>query len=117
MVGRVGVGLAARWLLKRWRTDADVSARGRRSLARVLLAQPMACSLPTTCSTSWAEAEGVCPTRIAKTLLISIDRDYALGPALRWITSEVLMRKMTIRRTTALRLVSGARRLWIEWCW
>ncbi len=39
------------------------------------------------------------------------------GPALRWITSEVPMRKMTIRRTTALRLVSGARRLWIEWCW
>ncbi|MBB4917507.1 hypothetical protein FHS44_004615 [Streptosporangium saharense] len=27
------------------------------------------------------------------------------------------MRKMTVRRKGALRLLSGARRLWIEWCW
>ncbi|MDP9861479.1 hypothetical protein J2S55_000738 [Streptosporangium brasiliense] len=31
--------------------------------------------------------------------------------------TEVLMKKMPIRRKSALRLMSGARRLWIEWCW
>ncbi|GAA4221268.1 hypothetical protein GCM10023075_09450 [Streptosporangium album] len=53
---------------------------------------------------------------IASSLHISIERDYALGsPEVDHM--EVPMRKMTIRRKSALRLLSGARRLWIEWCW
>ncbi|WP_157744537.1 hypothetical protein [Micromonospora viridifaciens] len=33
------------------------------------------------------------------------------------IATEVPVKKMTIRRRSTLRLLSGARRLWIEWCW
>ncbi|MGW4791552.1 hypothetical protein ACWEPC_03910 [Nonomuraea sp. NPDC004297] len=41
---------------------------------------------------------------------------YALG-ILKWITREASMKKMTIRRKRTQRLMSSARRLWIEWCW
>ncbi|MEU1390434.1 MULTISPECIES: hypothetical protein [unclassified Nonomuraea] len=50
-------------------------------------------------------------------LLISDTPVYALG-ILKWITPrEAPMKKMTIRRKSTQRLMSGARRLWIEWCW
>ncbi|GAA0951933.1 hypothetical protein GCM10009560_73190 [Nonomuraea longicatena] len=42
---------------------------------------------------------------------------YALG-ILKWITPrEAPMKKMTIRRKSTQRLLSSARRLWVEWCW
>ncbi|MER6576921.1 hypothetical protein [Nonomuraea sp. NPDC001023] len=50
-------------------------------------------------------------------LLISDKPVYALGIS-KWITpQEAPMKKMTIRRKSTQRLMSGARRLWIEWCW
>ncbi|MEU8323545.1 hypothetical protein AB0C33_34710 [Nonomuraea sp. NPDC048881] len=50
-------------------------------------------------------------------LLISDKPVYALG-ILKWITPwEAPMKKMTIRRKSTQRLMAGARRLWIEWCW
>jgi hypothetical protein len=47
---------------------------------------------------------------------MTVDESYALGSP-KWITTEVPVKKMTVRRTSSLRLLSGARRLWIEWCW
>ncbi|SCF35146.1 hypothetical protein GA0070563_109111 [Micromonospora carbonacea] len=53
---------------------------------------------------------------ITNALHIRPDRAYALVSST-MVTMEVHMRKMTVRRTSTLRLLSGARRLWIEWCW
>ncbi|MGW0481432.1 hypothetical protein [Nonomuraea sp. NPDC003214] len=33
------------------------------------------------------------------------------------INLEALVKKMTIRRKSDLRLLAGARRIWFEWCW